>query len=99
MFYIMNTKTKTPTTTPWDNKFGHSSTDVTFLYLQSGKSVKVVATYGGTDAAIGSYLPVTQDTGMGHRWMADHYVVAVVDKDGVRGTLPTAKALPFWVTK
>lgn len=99
MFYIMNTKTKTPTATPWDNEFGHCGDNVSFMFIQSGTSVKAVATYGTAPTAIGSTIAVTQDTGMGHRWMAPHTLIAVATKDGMIGTPPAAKNIPFWVCK
>ena len=99
-FFPMNTKTKVPTESPESNEFGH--TEAFFLYLvnaQTGTAPKVVADYG--PAEVGSVHWCTQDTGLGHRSMADHRVVAVKNgKTGeVTGTLPKGKTLPFWVMK
>lgn len=98
-FYPMNTKTKVPTASPEANEFGH---DDFFLYVvnaETGKSPKVIADCGSEE--VGSVHPCTQDTGLGHRAMADHKVVAVKNgKTGeVLGTLPKAKTLPYWVMK
>lgn len=103
MLYAMNTRTAVPTSNPSDNEFGHEvSGGVTFVYLRStsGKgAVKVWATYGDPQLVIGQRVEMTNDTGNGHRWMADHIVIAVMTKDGIGGQLPPNSKIALWVAK
>lgn len=98
--YLMNTQTRVATTDPQANEFGHD--EATFIYLvlaETGRSPKVMATYG-TDERVGEVRSCIQDTGLGHRQMPDHRVVAVQHADGtVEGVRPTTQRLPFWVAK
>jgi hypothetical protein len=105
--YLMNTKSAVPTSNPNANEFTHSTEKgCIMLYLQPLEygqpkgAVKVVADYAGMDRyEIGETLWATQDTGLGHRKMKNHKVVAIMGKDETKGELPAKKTLAFWVTK
>ena len=100
--YAMNTRTRVKTMRPYDNEFGH--TNATFVYLEDayapGTKRKVYVTYGGTYTP-GEVRHMINDTGMGHRHMPSHRVLAVrYGQDGpIHGLLPAVASLPLWVAK
>ena len=101
-WYLMNTRSKVHTDQPQNNEFGHTA--ATFVWLQdqrTGAGLKVVATYdGGNPPRVGEVLPCVQDTGLGHRSMNAHVVLATRTPEGEQaGVLPARRVLPFWVTK
>lgn len=100
MLYAMNTRTTVPTHRPQDNEFGHDH-GCTFVYLQStnGLAVKVWVTYGDPQLKVGQRVSMTNDTGLGHRSMADHIVLAVMKDNAFHGKLPAKRRLPLWVAK
>ncbi len=102
--YCMNTKTTVSVEDPSSNKFGHTlDGGSTFVYLRSTQSknaIKIWSTYGGADEfEIGQRVHCIQDTGLGHRSMPDHIVVAVLSTAGLKGELPNRRKLPYWVAK
>ena len=102
ILYAMNTRTKVSTNNPSDNEFGHTLDGCTFVYLRStagNGAVKVWSTYGDPQLVIGQRVEMINDTGLGHRWMPDHVVVAVMTKTGVGGKLPAQKKISYWVAK
>lgn len=104
MWYIMNTRTRVATDAPETNQFGHGE-GTTFVYAvdsETGKSPKVWATSGlnGPRDNVHGVVAMVQDTGMGHRTMRDHRIVAIRNADGtVEGTVPAGRTIPFWVAK
>lgn len=100
MLYAMNTRTMVPTDSPMTNDFGHEA-GCTFVYLRNpnGK-FKVWVTYGDPQLVVGQRVEMTNDTGLGHRSMPDHVVVAVMNADGnVGGKLPEQRKIALWVAK
>lgn len=103
VLYAMNTRTTVPTDDPSDNQFGHSlDGGVTFVYLQSTSgagTTKVWVTYGDPRLVIDERVQMINDTGLGHRSMPDHVVVALLTKTGLSGKLPAQRKIPLWVAK
>lgn len=103
MLYAMNTRTKVFTDDPSDNEFGHTlDGGCTFVYLAStnGGATKVWVTYGGFHYGVGERVQMTNDTGLGHRSMPDHIVVAILSQAGLVGEIPTGKRkIALWVAK
>jgi hypothetical protein len=101
--YAMNTRTRVSTDDPSNNDFGHTlDGGVTFVYLRStagAGTIKVWATYGDPQLVVGEYVDMINDTGLGHRSMPDHVVVAILSKDGLRGELPASRKIALWVAK
>lgn len=102
--YCMNTKTTVSVEDPSSNEFGHTlASGSTFVYLRStaSDSLKIWSTYGGAgEFELGQRVNCTQDTGLGHRSMPDHVVVAVLSTAGLVGKLPVnRRKLPYWVAK
>lgn len=103
--YAMNTKTKVPAEMPEANEFGHLAQEFTFYFLvdaDTGNAAKVYGCWGiGEDpgAEVGKRYNMVQDTGLGHRSMKDHRVVAVRANGVTYGTPPKGKTLPYWVAK
>jgi hypothetical protein len=101
--YAMNTRTRVSTDDPSSNDFGHTlDGGVTFVYLRSttgAGAFKVWATYGDPGLVIGQRVDMINDTGLGHRWMADHVVVAIMTKTGIGGKLPASRKIALWVAK
>jgi len=101
--YAMNTRERVSTESPSENKYGHSlDGGVTFVYLRSNAGAgafKVWATYGDPQLVIGERVEMINDTGLGHRSMPDHVVVAIMMKTGIGGKLPAQRKIPLWVAK
>jgi len=100
--YAMNTRTRVSTEDPSANEFGHTLDGCTFVYLRStsgNETVKVWSTYGDPGLTIGERVSMINDTGLGHRSMPDHVVVAILSKDGLRGELPVQRKTSYWVAK
>jgi hypothetical protein len=101
--YAMNTRTRVSTEDPSANEFGHTLDGCTFVYLRStagaGTAVKVWSTYGDPQLSIGERVNMINDTGLGHRSMPTHVVVAILSKDKLSGDLPAQRKIPYWVAK
>jgi len=101
--YAMNTRERVLTETPSQNAYGHSiDGGCTFVYLRStsGKQTcKVWVTYGDPHLAIGERVNMINDTGLGHRSMPSHVVVAILTKDRLNGELPAQRKIALWVAK
>ena len=80
--YIMNTRTRVPSSAPESNDFGHGEEESTFFYLEDawapGRKLKVASSYGdGYSFEVGDRVVPVNDTGMGLRSMPSHRIIGI----------------------